>query len=1052
MPFSVLPALCLTLVQAAPGDGGAVRNQTNTLAQLEILGGDESDQLFARHAVGTKPGAPFGAKELEEALAAVKATDRFRKVNGSLVPGTKGQTLHLELEPWPALASVEFRGTSPLPIHRGLFPDLRKGVRPGTLRLQRWMAQATQKLQLVGYPKAQVRYRLEQGDTRMVVEVQPGAPARIQACQIDGNLREYPQARLLKLVGIVPGQTLWSQELERRIVKVLRKRLVKDHHLESRIDSFHWEEENGHFAFRVHVGPTVRVNYRGEWHYITWESRSSFNPLLKAIQFNPELWDEGDRAFLRYLRGLGYLDARVSHQREVKVGDDGKAEQVEVTYEIHPGKPVYIGQLRFQTTADIPEETLRKVADLPSGRFWIGEPPAKPDTLSDVEDRLKDYFLGLGYPDVSVRRLPLERKGQEAVLGFQIQEHQKQTLASLDLELPDTPDWNPWIFADCLGLVMADRPMLSGPANGPLRQMKGDRRGLEAHRAVIQCSRDAARPGLQILSLKADPVLPLVRNDLALVLASVRNRMNSLGIQRPTPKIQVEGDEAVVARIEVLDQPRTLVNRVVVQGSDRTQGRAVFREVQLEPGAPLAGDQINKAQANLGNLNVFRTLDVRSLAEDASDPQGPTWKDGDLLFQAQERAPWVVTSSLGYDKSQGYHVGTGIERLNLGGMGRTMDLGIRAGDATINNPTLRRLFHMDPEDYTRSVDMFSLGYTDPKFTPGSLEGLLPDRTRMRLEGAYIEEHQDIYLLRRRRFTSDLQWRAFDVDFTLGYRFERADVRPSVDSVSDADLALISRNPGRSIVSAPYLQVQRDGRDNALDPTQGSLGTVRLDTSLIALGASTNSSFAKLEARQQWFWPLGFRASAGVVSFGIRLGAAYTLNQGSQNLPLSERFFAGGPTTHRGVEPDTLGPFDYIVTRETTHPYAPKVPTTWKSVPLGGQAMVLSSLEYRFPLMGQYIWGEIFADSGQVYQYFNNAGPTDTSSTADPQPPPKEGRDLSAHPPFLTALGLGLISKIGGIPIKLEYAADVRRIFGMPRTQHERDTQLSGILISAGYQF
>jgi hypothetical protein len=40
----------------------------------------------------------------------------------------------------------------------------------------------------------------------------------------------------------------------------------------------------------------------------------------------------------------------------------------------------------------------------------------------------------------------------------------------------------------------------------------------------------------------------------------------------------------------------------------------------------------------------------------------------------------------------------------------------------------------------------------------------------------------------------------------------------------------------------------------------------------------------------------------------------------------------------------------------------------------------------------------------------------------------------------------------GFPLKLEYAADWKRIMGKPRTADERDTQLKSLLISAGFQF
>ena len=51
----------------------------------------------------------------------------------------------------------------------------------------------------------------------------------------------------------------------------------------------------------------------------------------------------------------------------------------------------------------------------------------------------------------------------------------------------------------------------------------------------------------------------------------------------------------------------------------------------------------------------------------------------------------------------------------------------------------------------------------------------------------------------------------------------------------------------------------------------------------------------------------------------------------------------------------------------------------------------------------------------------------------------------------TALGAGLIFKIG-VPLKVEYAADLNRIRGRQRSQSDRDTQLKSLLISAGFQF
>lgn len=121
------------------------------------------------------------------------------------------------------------------------------------------------------------------------------------------------------------------------------------------------------------------------------------------------------------------------------------------------------------------------------------------------------------------------------------------------------------------------------------------------------------------------------------------------------------------------------------------------------------------------------------------------------------------------------------------------------------------------------------------------------------------------------------------------------------------------------------------------------------------------------------------------------------------------------------------------------------------IPLGGQEIVVVNLEYRFPLFGwQSVWGEVFVDAGQIYR---SPAPLDyelDASTVPPTPRPVSFQ-AAPYPPLRITPGIGLILKLG-FPLKIEYAADWKRITGRPRTQDERDTQLKSLLISAGFQF
>jgi len=353
--------------------------------------------------------------------------------------------------------------------------------------------------------------------------------------------------------------------------------------------------------------------------------------------------------------------------------------------------------------------------------------------------------------------------------------------------------------------------------------------------------------------------------------------------------------------------------------------------------------------------------------------------------------------------------------------------------------------------YNRSVDSFSVGYTDPWFAPGFLEGWLKDRTQYRAEGAYIQEQQSLYLIHRRRLLNSLQWTLTpQVSFQLGYRWERVDVASAVPGISSEELAILARYPPQSTISAPFAQVARDTRDNAFDPTRGMYSVARMEFANQLFLTSANSSFVKLDLRNQWTWPVGYRAKGGVVALGLRLGIAKPTASSADDLPLQERFFAGGPFSFRGVEPDALGVQAQIPLRYTSGPNvgdqvidANGNPVTYPT-PVGGQGLALVNLEYRFPVLRPTVWGEVFVDSGQVYESL-------TRKPAQPGAGGSPGIPATGFPPFRTCLGLGLIFKIG-IPLKIEYAADVKRIMGKPRTQDELDTQLKSVLISAGFQF
>lgn len=1017
-------AFCQVLsVPAIPTVSGRI------LSAVELTGASPDDQIYASEALGLEIGKPVGEEGFLLALTAVRATDRFRAVHGVLEEGSKGLVAKIGLDPWPAIEKREIRGQLPRALRKGLFTGMHKGARAGDLRINRWQIEAEQRLQEAGYSGARVRIDREDQGARLVINIELGTPALIRSLEVEGNPSPYSAEKIKGVANLKIGKSLWTASLQREASERLRRRLVKDHHFEGTTE-FLWDEASGRLTLKIEPGPVVNIRQVGVWSF-WWRNFEELVPLARAGRYSPELLDEGDRRILRYLREQGYLDAQVSHRREVL------PQAVTVTYMVQPGLKTRIHDLRFEQNKDLPETELKKAAALPSSLWSLGEPPATPGLIGILEDRVKALYWSRGYPDVALRRPPMERAEGKTNLVFQVREGAHQNLDKIVLEMPADPSWQPRMLAECLPLIFTGDLSVKSEPDASTRIYRSDRSATKGVTGRLQESLDPARPEIRTFTLTTSQALPFVKSDLALVYSALRQRLSSLGIQRPLPKLLLEhGESGYSVHLVVPDQPRVEVNRLVVQGSDYTKAKAVFRETQLEPGAPLDLDRLSKAQTNLGNLEAFQRLDLLNLSQVPEEGGGLPWQEGDLFLRADERAPWVLSSSFGYDKSQGYHVGAGAQRLNFLGMGRILDFGARAGDTTLRNPTLRKWFPTG--DFNRSVDSFSVGYSDPWFLPGSMKGLIGNRVQYRAEAAYIEETQAAFLAHRRRVVNSFEWKAGEFQtLRLGHRFERTDIKGNVEGIRPDELFNMAGVPGAlTVISAPFFQFTRDKRDHAFDPKDGTFFQARLELANQLFGTGAKYSFAKLDARHQWNWSFGEQASKGVLMAAAHLGAARPTAASVEDLPLTERFFAGGPFTVRGVEPDMLGPVGTLGLYKFIGGTA--VQTGSKTIPLGGQGLVVLTLEYRFPLFGsQTVWGELFADSGQVYARLN--------------PKSRQAGDPAPFPHLRTTLGLGVILKIG-LPFKLEYATDLKRILGQPRTQQEIDTQLRGILISAGYQF
>jgi outer membrane protein assembly factor BamA len=179
-----------------------------------------------------------------------------------------------------------------------------------------------------------------------------------------------------------------------------------------------------------------------------------------------------------------------------------------------------------------------------------------------------------------------------------------------------------------------------------------------------------------------------------------------------------------------------------------------------------------------------------------------------------------------------------------------------------------------------------------------------------------------------------------------YRFVYRYVVASNLRIAVQEIPLFSQNTKVSEFDVSWL---RDRRNSPSDPSRGNFNT--MDVSLAARAMGSSANFIRVYMQNSTFSPIGRRfVFARSTRFGVQ--TVYG-NSVSTDIPLPERFFAGGGTSLRGFGLNQAGPRDPVT-----------------GFPVGGQAELIFNQDLRFPmrlpLIGDRLGGAVFYDAGNVF--------------------------------------------------------------------------------------
>jgi outer membrane protein insertion porin family len=416
----------------------------------------------------------------------------------------------------------------------------------------------------------------------------------------------------------------------------------------------------------------------------------------------------------------------------------------------------------------------------------------------------------------------------------------------------------------------------------------------------------------------------------------------------------------VAVRYKLFEGDELVVGKTIVRGNRVTRIAEIEREFTFHEGDPLSYAKVAETEQKLARLGIFQRIDMTSLTATPGSNRIP------LLLTVSETKPWSLLYGLGaeYDPSVERRVNPrlslGVSYYNLFGGAITTSFEARYSQRDsrlVVTARKRSIFEtFGPAAFT----IYRADQTQPTYSVYRV-------------GTYFEVEKK--LAEKTRVT---------------FRYQYEIVTPTADDPSI--IGGIDRQDQPIRISSLGAALIRDTRDDPAAPKTGWF--LLADTKWAFPLFQADAKFLKVLGQAARFFPAG----RTVVATSLRLGAIASFAEcdpaanpaclPNLEVPINERIFAGGRTTHRAFPLDNLGIEGQTLKSGTG---------------IGGNALVLANVEWRFPVLGD-LGMTIFVDAGNVW--------------ASPD------RVRFSEIRYGTGLGLSFMTPVG--PLRLEYGMKLDR--------------------------
>jgi outer membrane protein assembly complex protein YaeT len=872
--------------------------------------------------VAVPTGKPLSPVAVRESIVHLMALGLFGDVQARLEDEAGGSIVTFEATSARKVTQIVFRGDLGLPAGELRAAVIERYTSTPPIARGSDIARMLETLcRDHGFRRAQVAERVEpdpQPDrATLAFEVKAGPRVKAGALSVTGD-GALSASAVLERCGLQPGQPFDPVTVRRKASDLVDSFRAKGYFEATAVPNFDYADDGAtaDVAIAVNRGPLVTLEFTGD--ALSPSRQAELVPAQREGSVDEDLLEDGQRNIENFFRAQGYRDARVSYERQ-PAGN----ERLKIVFDVKRGPQYRIGSLDFDGNQSVPTADLRAGLRSQPGAVYV-----KSQLIADIA-AVTERYRRVGFTSVKVT--PVEQP-----------EVRPETPAQASINIR-------------LEIVEGPRSLI----------------------ASVTCSGNTHIESPELVSLIQEAAgrpyyAPEVERDRQAILVAYLNKGYETATVEPRAAFS-DNREKVDLTFVVHEGPQVLVDYVLIVGNVRTKRDTIQRELAIKQGQPLSASLLVETQQRLIALGLFRRVTVTELQHGSETSR-------DVLVSVEEAPATTFSYGGGLEGSRrlvregpgGNETVTRFEfaprgffdvgRRNLWGKNRTINFFARVSV----RPTDPAPVSSDPNAVWQGG---GLGISDYRVQTNYREPrVLSERTDLTITALAEQGYRTSFNYTRQLGRAELL-RRFGRSVTVSGSFSVENNHLFDERFNQQDALLIDRAFPQVLFSILGSTLARDKRDDALDPTRGSLTSV--DGQLASRFLGSEVGFVKVFAQGFVFHRLP-GSKRLVLAGGARIGLATgfatqtpvldaagnpiigpdgnPLTVTSTNIPASERFYAGGDTTVRGFTRDQLG-----------------MPNTIDSdgFPHGGMGMLIFNGELRFPLW-KWVGAVAFVDVGNVF--------------------------------------------------------------------------------------